>query len=109
MIDVIPLEKLNAIIERFEFLEVKLNQSLSASELKELGQEYSELKNVVPTILEFKKILNLIEDSKELLNDNELKDLAKDEILFLEKKKEICKKKLLLDLIPKNKIWNGWR
>ena len=103
MIDVIPLEKLDNILDRFKFIEIKLSQNISSDQLKVLGQEYSDLKPVVERILEFKNILNSIEESKKLLEEQEFKDLAKDEILKLEKNKEKCKKKLLIDLIPKDK------
>ncbi len=103
MIDVIPLEKLDNILDRFKYIEVKLSQNLSSEQLKNFGQEYSELKPLVNRILEFKDILNSIEESKKLLEDQEFKDLAKDEIFELEKNKEKCKKKLLLDLVPKDK------
>jgi len=103
MIDVIPLEKLDNILDRFKYIEVKLSENLSSDQLKIFGQEYSDLKPLVNRILEFKNILISIEESKKLLEEQEFKDLAKDEIFELEKNKEKCKKKLLFDLIPKDK------
>ena len=46
----IPTERLNEIIQRFECLEAKLNSNPELNELKSLGQEYHELRPVIEKI-----------------------------------------------------------
>ena len=75
----INLERLNQLQERFEFLEIKLTQTLSAEEIKTVGQEYSELKIVVEKIQNYKHVLSELEELNKVLNDPELRTLAIEE------------------------------
>ena len=98
----IPTERLNEIIQRFECLEAKLNSNPELNELKSLGQEYHELRPVIEKIKSFKETTNLLEETKSLLSEPEMKFLAQEEIGRLEIELADVEKELLLALIPKD-------
>jgi peptide chain release factor 1 len=43
----INIDRLDKLVERYEYVEARLSGNLSSSELKSLGQEYAGLKPVV--------------------------------------------------------------
>ena len=98
----IPTERLNELIKRFEYLEVKLNSNPELNELKSLGQEYHELRPVIEKVKNFKEITNLLEETKSLLSEPEMKSLAQEEIGRLEIELASVEKELLVALIPKD-------
>ena len=95
--------RLSQMVRRFEFIEAQLNGSLSSDELKALGQEYSELKPIVKEIVAYNELLRLLDESKELLTDQEMKNLAAEEIQKIEKELNVQENLLMLSLIPKDK------
>ena len=99
-------------IERLEATEKKyidLQQELMSEEVlkdinktRELSKEMSELEEVVTVYREYKKTLEAIPETKEMLKDDELKDIAKEELKDLEAKKEKLEHDLEILLIPKD-------
>ena len=99
-------------IERLEATEKKymdLQQELMSEEVlkdinktRELSKEMSELEEVVTVYREYKKVLEAIPETKEMLKDDELKDIAKEELKDLEAKKEKLEHDLEILLIPKD-------
>jgi peptide chain release factor 1 len=59
----IPNDRLEVLLKRFEFVEAKLNSNPELTELKSLGQEYSELKPIVENIKEFQKLVVSLKES----------------------------------------------
>ncbi len=104
--NLISNRKLDTLLERFEFIEAKLNTSSALANLKDLGQEYSELKPVVEKINNFKGLLSLVDESTQLLNDPEFRELAQEELVVLEKKLNSAREELVLTLIPKDRSDN---
>ena len=98
----IPNDRLEVLIQRFEFIQAKLNDNPDLRDLKVLGQEYSELKPIIENIREFNKLNVSLEDSKLLLNDPDMKNLAQEEVEKLQSEIAIREKQLLLSLIPKD-------
>lgn len=99
------IDKLNSLEERYE----ELQQSLSSPDIMKDLDRYrllnEELKKLMPIhekALEYKKTLKDIEDAKELLKDEELKDLAKDELKSSTDRLKQLEDKLKLLLIPKD-------
>ena len=90
----INIDRLDKLVDRYEYVEARLNGSLSSSELKSLGQEYAELKPVVNEINSYRKLLHSREDVKKLLDDPEMKSLASSELIDIERWKLL--QKLLL-------------
>lgn len=101
------LDKLEAIKARFDEVGVALtnpeivgnNQKFSA-----LSKEYRSLEKVVLAQKEYLEVLNDVESYKEALNgnDEELRELAKEELPLLEDKKEKLEKYIRQLLIPKD-------
>ena len=99
-------------IERLEATEKKymdLQKELMSEEVlkdinktRELSKEMSELEEVVTVYREYKKTLEAIPETKEMLKDDELKDIAKEELKDLEAKKEKLEHDLEILLIPKD-------
>ena len=79
----VPLDKLDAITQRFQFLEAKMSQGLSGDEIAEVGREYAELKPVVEEIAAFRQLLSDIEDTEAMLSEPEMRELAEEELYDL--------------------------
>ena len=92
------LKKYNELTEELLKPEVLSNIDL----LTKLSKEQRSLEEVTNVYKEYKNVLNAIEDNKELLKDNEYKDLAKEELEILNPKKEELEKKLEILLLPKD-------
>lgn len=99
-------------IERLEATEKKymdLQKELMSEEVlkdinktRELSKEMSLLEETVTVYREYKKVLEAIPETKEMLKDDELKDIAKEELKDLEGRKEKLEHDLEILLIPKD-------
>ena len=98
----IPLDKLEQIQQRFQFLEAKMNDGASGDEIVRLAREYSELKPVITKIDEFRAILSQIDDAKEMLKDPDMRDLAEEELPQLKLRLPEVEGALQLSLLPKD-------
>ena len=92
------LKKYNELQEKLQQEEVIQNINL----LTELSKQASSMEEVVNVYKKYKEILKNIEDDKELLKDEDLKDIAKDELQQLEDEKILIEKKLEILLLPKD-------
>lgn len=98
----VPLEKLDAITQRFQFLEAKMSQGLSGDEIAEVGREYAELKPVVEEIVSFRQLLSDIEDAEAMLADPEMRELAEDELPTLRARLPEMEQAMRLALLPRD-------
>jgi peptide chain release factor 1 len=101
------LDKLDAIKARFEELGVALSNPDIVNnnrKYKQLSKEYRDLEKIVNVRNEYAKVLEDMEFSKEMMNsdDDEMKQLAREEIPSLQEKKEIYEKQIRTMLIPKD-------
>ena len=101
------LDKLEAIQERFYYLEERLSDPSIVSNPKEFAKtnkDYSNLREVVEVYKEYKEILGNIETAKEMLgeDDPDMKEMAKEELNELNPKKEEIEEQLKVLLIPKD-------
>lgn len=101
------LDKLSAIKARFDELSIALsNPEIVADNKKftQLSKEYRTLEKIVLIRDEYSRILDDIDFNKEMLNsdDNEMRDLAKEEITGLLEKRESLEKHIRAMLIPKD-------
>ncbi|NPA39882.1 MAG: peptide chain release factor 1 [Thermodesulfobacteria bacterium] len=102
------LTKLEALEKRFEEISQKLSDPEVLSDREtyaKLAKEHAELSEVVEVFREYKKALKEIQDNKEIIeneDDDELVELAKEEIKVLEKKVEELEEKLPILLLPKD-------
>ncbi|MBL6429519.1 MAG: peptide chain release factor 1 [Maritimibacter sp.] len=98
----VPLDKLDAITQRFQFLEAKMSQGLSGDEIAEVGREYAELKPVVEEIAAFRQLLSDIEDAEAMLSDPEMRELAEDELPALRERLPVMEQAMRVALLPRD-------
>ncbi|HXR84223.1 MAG TPA: PCRF domain-containing protein, partial [Hanamia sp.] len=101
------LEKLEAIKARFEELGIALsNPEIVADnkKYKQLSKEYRSLEKIVIVRNQYAKLLDDIEFNKEVLNsdDEEMREMAKEELPQLQEEKEKLEKQIRNILIPKD-------
>jgi len=101
------LEKLEAIKARFEELGVALSNPEIVSDnkkYKQLSKEYRNLEKIVIVRNRYAKLLDDVEFNKEVLNsdDEEMRDLAKEELPQLQEEKDKLEKQIRNMLIPKD-------
>jgi len=101
------IEKLNKILEQYNELERKLNdQSLLSNpqELARISQQKSAMEQNIITIKRYFQLEKDIRDNKEILNsdDEELKELAQNELVDFEKEYQTLKNDIELILMPRD-------
>ena len=99
------IERLEATLTKYNQLQTELMSEdvlNNINKTREISKEISYLEEVVTEYKKYKKVLESIVDNKEMLNDDELKEIAKDELKTLEEEKENIEKNLEILLIPKD-------
>ncbi|MDG2448242.1 MAG: PCRF domain-containing protein, partial [Saprospiraceae bacterium] len=101
------IEKLEEIHSRYLDIEEKLSDPTVASDMKQftkLNKEYSSLREINQAYLSYRDILDNMDSSKAMLNDSdqEMRDMAKEELASLEESKKDLDEKLKILLIPKD-------
>lgn len=99
------IDRLEKILEKYNEITEELTKQETLNDinlLTKLSKEHSSLSEVVEVYKKYKNVLNAIEENKELLNDPEYKDLAKEEINNLEKEKVNLTNQLEILLLPKD-------
>lgn len=99
------IERLEATLTKYNQLQTELMSEdvlKNINKTREISKEIADLEEVVTEYKKYKKVLKSIVDTKEMLNDDELKEIAKDELKTLEEEKENIEKNLEVLLIPKN-------
>jgi len=98
----VPLDTLNQIRERFQFLEAKMAGQAEPHEIAELAREYAELKPVVGEIDAYVTMLDARAQAEAMLDDPEMKDLADEELAGLKDTIPQAEHALKLALLPKD-------
>ena len=99
------IERLEQILSRYNEIREKLSTTEVIQDIKktmELSKELRGLEETVETYKEYKLVLDGIKEAKEMLNDKELGEFAKEELSNLEVKKQELEDKLEILLIPKD-------
>lgn len=96
----VPLEKLNEITQRFEYIEARM--TAGGGDIARLGREYAELRPVVEEIRAYRQALDDVEAARALLDDPEMRDLAQEELDLLEARLPEMEEKLQLALLPRD-------
>lgn len=99
------IERLEATLTKYNQLQTELMSEdvlKNINKTREISKEIADLEEVVTEYKKYKKVLESIVDTKEMLNDDELKEIAKDELKTLEEEKENIEKSLEILLIPKD-------
>ena len=100
----VPLDKLNEITQRFEYLEAKMAEG--GGDIARLGREYAELRPVVEEIRAYRQLLDDLEGAEAMLDDPEMRELAREEMETLEARKPELEANLQLALLPKDEADN---
>ena len=99
------IERLEQISNKYEEIKEKLSTEEIIKDIKrttELSKELSLLEDIVDAYNDYKTILNGIEEAKEMQNDKELGEFAKEELDRLEILKTSKEKEIEILLIPKD-------
>ncbi|GAA7083220.1 peptide chain release factor 1 [Helicobacter pylori] len=98
-------EKLSSILKRYDELTALLSSAEVISDIKkltELSKEQSSIEEISVASKEYLSVLENIKENKELLEDKELSELAKEELKLLETKKSDLETAIKQLLIPKD-------
>ena len=98
----IPTERLDEILDRFAFVEAKMNDTSDPSEIAALGREYASLRDVVATIQAWRAAQSDLAGAQEMLADPEMAELAEDEIATLRDQMPALEEALRIALLPKD-------
>ncbi|MCG3266317.1 peptide chain release factor 1 [Yoonia sp. I 8.24] len=98
----IASDKIEQIIDRFQFLEAKMADGSAGNEIATLGREYAELRPVVETVTAYKDLVAQIADAEAMLADPEMKELAELELPDLKAALEASEHGVQLALLPKD-------
>jgi len=100
-------EKLDELEKKFKDLELKLSDPeviSNPAELQRLAKEHAELSKIVEKYREYKEVLRQMEDAMSLCDedDEELRELAKEEVAQLKQVLETLEEELAFLLLPKD-------
>ena len=98
-------DKLQPFLNRYNEISKLLSDETITQDIKKLttlSKEQSDLQKIVDKANEYISTLEAIEENKELLSDNELGELAKEELKELEPKIPLLEEEIKLLLLPKD-------
>lgn len=100
-------EKLDAIVNRFYYLEEKLSDPETLSDMKafaKVNKEYKDLKTIVEAIQKYKNLSEQVDGSRQLLSDSDpdIREMAQAEIEMLSPALEQVEEEIKVLLIPKD-------
>ncbi|MEL7470662.1 MAG: peptide chain release factor 1 [Pseudomonadota bacterium] len=98
----IPVQRLQEILDRFAFVEAKMNEVSDATEIANLGREYAGLRDVVETIQSWQGAQDELKAAEEMLGDPEMAELAREEIAELQAALPELEESLRIALLPKD-------
>ena len=99
------IERLDAIEKKYQEIQESLTNPEVYSDMnkmKALSKEAADLEDTVVTYRKYKKVLSGIEDTKEMVKDPEMAEIAKEELENLEVEKTSLERELEKLLIPKD-------
>jgi peptide chain release factor 1 len=101
------LDKLEAINERFHYLEEKLSDPELVADMdkyRKVNKEYKDLQDLVGVYKKYKELLGNIDTAKEMLSekDPDLKEMAEVELQELLPQRELMEEEIKIMLIPKD-------
>ena len=85
------IDRLEATLKRYNEINDELSNPDVFSDIKkmtELSKEKNRLEELVSTYSEYKNVLKGIEDDKDLIHDEELGEMAREELSSLEEEKK---------------------
>ena len=98
----IPTGRLQDILDRFAFVEAKMNVVADPAEIAKLGREYAGLRDVVATLRAWQKVQADLAAAREMRDDPEMRGLAEEEIERLEDELPALEEAVRIALLPKD-------
>lgn len=98
----LPMDKLDQIDRRFQFLEAKLAAGAPPAEIAALSREYSDLKPVAAEIALYRRLLDEFREAEAMLADPEMRALAEDELPRLKARLPEVEQALRIALLPRD-------
>ncbi|KAB2911329.1 MAG: peptide chain release factor 1 [Hyphomicrobiaceae bacterium] len=102
----LPAEKLDKLVQRWEFIQSELNRGANQATFVQLSKEFAELNPVIATIQALRKAEAEREDLRSLLSDpkaeRDFAALAKEELAGLEPRIADLEQQVRLHLLPKD-------
>lgn len=98
----LPEDRLAQIVQRFEFLEAKLNAGPPADEIVVISREYAELKPVVAQIGEWQVARDGLAEAEAMLSDPDMRELAEEEVMRLRAGLPDLEQALRIALLPRD-------
>ena len=105
----IPQEKLDALVAKFEKIEAKMSTASATEDIIRLSKEHGELKEVVEKARELSSVRTQLAELKELSEgeDAEMAALAADELGELKEREPELEHEMQIMLLPKDKADNS--
>ncbi|SOH93656.1 peptide chain release factor 1 [Monaibacterium marinum] len=98
----IPSDKIDDILGRFDYLEAKMATGLSGADMVATAQEYAELRPVVEQARSYRTLLNDISGAEEMRADPEMRAMADEELYELRGSLPEVEAALQRALLPKD-------
>lgn len=98
----LPADRLAQIVQRFDYLEARLNAGPSPDEIATISREYAELKPVVTQIAAWRAADAGLAEAQAMLADPDMRELAEDEITRLRGLLPDLEQALRLALLPRD-------
>ena len=98
----IPIHRLHEILDRFAFIEAKMNAAADPSEIAQLGRDYAALQPIVATIRDWQQVDSGLAAAREMLDEPEMRALAEEEIAALEARLPELEEAVRIALLPKD-------
>ncbi|WP_084862062.1 peptide chain release factor 1 [Salibaculum halophilum] len=98
----IPRDRLQQIIDRFEYLEARMAEGLSGDDFVAVGREYAELRPVVETLRAYQALTDEIAGAEAMLDDPELAEMAEAELAELRGRLPEMERAVKLALLPRD-------
>ncbi|MEM7505348.1 MAG: peptide chain release factor 1 [Pseudomonadota bacterium] len=98
----IPETRLQEILDRFAYLEARMNEVTDPSEIANLARDYAGLRDVVAVIHAWQAAERALGEAREMLDDPDMADLAVEEVATLEAARPAREDALKRALIPRD-------
>ena len=98
-------DKLETLAARYDEIQVRLSQPETLSDMdtwRRLMKEHADMEALMTAYGRYKTVLENVEQAKEMLEDPDLRDMAKEELSELEPEQEALERELQLLLLPKD-------
>ena len=99
------MEKLEALAARYDELQTRLSQPETVADMdnfRRLMKEHADMEELMAAYREYRATVDNLAGAREMLEDADLREMAKEEIAQLEPSKEELEKRLQLLLLPKD-------